>query len=163
MSRQLKLETHLTIEELEKGYRRAVDGRERSHWQMIWLLAQGKSTAEVAHTTGYSVPWVRTIVHRYNAQGAVALSDTRHTNPGRGHLLNAEQEARLKALLYQAEADEEPWTGIQVASWMSQEVGRRLNPARGWDILHRWGFTRKGPRPRHIKADLQAQSAFKKT
>lgn len=84
MGRQIRLEAHLEIKALEKGYRATVDGRERSHWQMIWLLAQGKSTAEVAELTGYSAPWVREVVHRYNAQGEQVLSDSRHRNPGRG-------------------------------------------------------------------------------
>jgi len=163
MGRQLKLEAHLKIEELEKGYRGAVDGRERSHWQMIWLLTQGKSTAEVAQITGYSVPWVRTVVHRYNGQGENALRDTRHANPGRGRLLSAEQESRLKAELRQAEVNGTPWGGVQVAQWMSQELQRTIRAVRGWEVLPRWGFKRKVPRPRHVKAEAEAQAAFKKT
>jgi transposase len=54
MSRQIKLTPHLTVEELEARYRRASDGTERSHWQIIWLLAQGHRAYEVATMTGYS-------------------------------------------------------------------------------------------------------------
>ncbi|MEM8804973.1 MAG: helix-turn-helix domain-containing protein [Cyanobacteria bacterium P01_G01_bin.38] len=42
---------------------------ERSHYQIIWLLAQGRSTAEVSEVTGYSRGWVYKLVWGYNDQG----------------------------------------------------------------------------------------------
>src|SRR5262249_48713757 len=163
MSRELKLERRLGLEELEKGYRKAKDGRERSHWQMIWLRAQGKSTAEVAAFTGYSVPWVREMVHRFNAEGEAALGDTRHQNLGRRRLLSSDQASLLQTTLKEAEDNGTPWNGVQVAQWMSEALGRPIQAVRGWEVLQRWGFKRKVPRPRHIKADTGEQTAFKKT
>jgi len=46
---------------------------------------------------------------------------------------------------------------------MSEALGRPIQAVRGWEVLQRWGFKRKVPRPRHIKADAGEQTAFKKT
>lgn len=163
MPKYIQLEPHLTIEALEAGYREAKDGIERSHWQIMWLLASGKRTGEVSTITGYSVAWIRELVRRYNKKGRSALGDTRHRNPGRKRLLSGEQEATLKRLVKQAEQQGQPWNGVRVASWMSQALDRDIHPTRGWEVLRRWGFKQKVPRPRHAKADKVSQEAFKKT
>ncbi|HEY9302338.1 MAG TPA: hypothetical protein VIQ31_39450 [Phormidium sp.] len=55
MPKCLSIELHLSIDELEKRYRGAKAPVKRTHYQIIWLLAQGYSSAEVAEVTGYSV------------------------------------------------------------------------------------------------------------
>jgi len=55
MPRRIRIEPHLSIEQLAIRYRESKDVVERSHYQIIWLLAQGQSSAEVAQVTGYSV------------------------------------------------------------------------------------------------------------
>ena len=42
MPKRIQIAQHLPIEELEQRYRQAKDGVERSHYQIIWLLAQGR-------------------------------------------------------------------------------------------------------------------------
>lgn len=95
MNKRIAVEAHLSIEELESHYRRAKDPIERSHWQIIWLLAQGKPTAEIAEVTGYGVAWIRTLAHWYNEEGSEGLGDGRHRNPGGKFLLSSEQQQRL--------------------------------------------------------------------
>lgn len=158
----LKLAAHLTSEELEERYRREKDAVARSHWQILWLLSSRRRTSEVSAITGYSVVWIRQIVHRYNAQGPETVGDGRHHNPGSGRLLSAEQEAELSQALETAAATGENWNGPQVAAWMSQKLGRTLYKARGWETLRRLGYTSKTPRPRHAKANVEVQEQFKK-
>ena len=43
MPSSLKLESHLSVEELKQRYRNSFDPVERSHYQIIWLLASGKT------------------------------------------------------------------------------------------------------------------------
>ncbi len=62
MPRHLKLETHLSVEELKNRYQQASEGIEKTHYQTIWLLAQGKPTAIVAEVTGYSFSWIYELV-----------------------------------------------------------------------------------------------------
>jgi hypothetical protein len=56
MPKRLSLEEHLGNEELERRYREARDPVERSHYQIVWLLARGRTTREVVEATGYTVP-----------------------------------------------------------------------------------------------------------
>jgi transposase len=163
MPKYMTLSPHLTNEELEKRYRKARDGVDRSQWQIIWLLAQGKHSGEVAAITGYRVGWIRALVRRYNVGGPERIGDQRHHNPGQSRLLTAAQEQELKALLEQAQAAGQSWTGPQVARWMSQQLGRPIHAVRGWEVMRRLGFTAKTPRPRHAKADAEQQRWFKKT
>ena len=58
---------HLPIEELQQRYRTAEDPVARSQWQILWLLAQGMPTAQVAQVTGYGVRWIQEIARRYRA------------------------------------------------------------------------------------------------
>ena len=62
MPRTVKLEEHLSIEELGARYREAKDPVERSHAQILWLLARGESAKRAAEITGYSACWVSEIV-----------------------------------------------------------------------------------------------------
>ena len=74
MARPLILPPHLTLAELAQRYRRSNDAVARSHWQILWLLVGGASTAEVARVTSYSVNWVREIARRYREEGPAATS-----------------------------------------------------------------------------------------
>lgn len=162
MNKRLSVNTDLSVDELAQRYRRARNGVERGQWQVIWLLAQGRTCQEVAGITGYSVPWVRVLVHRYNARGAAGLGDQRHRRRDPVYLLSAEQQAELSGALEGAGPDGGLWSGPQVARWMSARLGRRVWPQTGWVYLRRLGFTPHRPRPRHVKADADAQAAFKK-
>jgi hypothetical protein len=55
MPKRLSIQAHLGVDALETPYRRAKDPVARSHWQVIWPLAQGLPSAQVAAVTGYSV------------------------------------------------------------------------------------------------------------
>lgn len=66
MTRQIQIVERLSVEELGARYRQSTDVVERGHYQMIWLLARGHSTAEVASVTGYSRDWLYKLVRRYN-------------------------------------------------------------------------------------------------
>lgn len=62
MPKRITIAPRLPIEELEHRYRQAKDPVERSHYQIIWLLAQGRPTEEVASVTGYSRIWIYELV-----------------------------------------------------------------------------------------------------
>jgi len=46
MPKRIELSPHATTEELEHRYRKAKDPVERTHHQIVWLLSEGKRTAE---------------------------------------------------------------------------------------------------------------------
>lgn len=162
MARPLVIPPHLSVKELERRYRAAQDPVARSPWQIIWLLARGAATAEVAAATGYSPNWIREIARRYREDGPAALGDRRHANPGAASLLTSAQQEELRAALAGPAPDGGLWTCRQVAAWIGARVGRPVAEARGWEYLRKLGFTPQRPRPRATHADPDAQAAFKK-
>ena len=50
------------------------------HYQVIWLLAQGRTCPEVAGLTGFALRWVEQLLARYNAFGPSSLGDRRRGN-----------------------------------------------------------------------------------
>ena len=64
-----KVAGHLSLAELQAGYRTSGDARLARHYQVVWLLAQGRSCAEVAQLTSLARRWVEQLLARYNAFG----------------------------------------------------------------------------------------------
>jgi hypothetical protein len=128
MPKTIKLESHLSSEELENRYRKAHDPVLRSHYQILWLISEGKSTTQVMEVTGYSRGWIQQLARRYNEGGPEALGDRRHGNPGARDraLLSAEQQEELKeALLRSPRRTEGCGTLGRWASGSSAGVAKR--------------------------------------
>lgn len=153
MPKRIQIAPHLTIDELEQRYRQAKDGIERSHYQIIWLLAQGRRTEEVAQLTGYSRSWIYELVWGYNRLGLQAIGDKRRHNAGAAPLLDEDQQAQLWQLLQEPPADGDLWDGPKVAQWMEKLLGRRVHPQRGWEYLRAMERHLRRPRPTHEDSD----------
>jgi hypothetical protein len=90
MQKRLTVKPHLSLEAVENHYRKAKDPVARSRWQIVWLLAQSKTTKQIVEYTGYGLTWIPTFAHRSNEGGPQALGDRRHGNSG-GEVVNDEQ------------------------------------------------------------------------
>jgi transposase len=160
---QLELVEHLSIAEVRRRFRAAREAVERAHWQVVWLVGQGRSGGEVAQLTGFSRGWVGSIVRRYNSGGPESLGDRRHGNPGAKPLLSEEDREALRDALENPPPDGGLWTGPKVATWLAARQGGKVWPQRGWEALRRLRHSLQVPRPRHAKtASADEQAAFKK-
>ncbi|MBB6097158.1 transposase [Deinobacterium chartae] len=150
MSRPLlQLQPHLTHEELTQRYRSCRDPKERSRWHAIWLLSGPDAPAPkvVARLTGYSVVWIRQLIHRYNEHGPEGLQDLHRKRPGgKRPILNAEQQAELAEALRSPAPDGGPWTGAKVAEWCFLRTGHRAHPVTGWSYIKRLTDSKRGSR-----------------
>jgi transposase len=163
MGKRIQVAGYLTVEQLKDRYQHETDGRTRTHWQILWHIAAGKTAQEVADLTGLTVKWVREVVKRYNQHGPDGVGDQRHQNPGAPQVLTAEQEAELMAALEGPAPDGEVWTGRQVAQWISQRARRPVTSYCGWLYLRRLDCRLRVTRSRHVKANPVEQEGFKKT
>jgi transposase len=163
MGKRVSVSTELTAAELHERYRTATNPVERTHWHILWLMKEGHTPNEIASLLGYTARWIRTIVTRWNSAGASAIRDHRRTLPGARPLLTVQQQQELEQTLDQPPADGGLWSGPKVAAWMQERLGRPVDPRRGWDYLHRLGYSTRVPRPQHEQSDPAAQQAFKKT
>lgn len=154
----------MDTEKLENSYRKARDPVERSHYQIVWLVSEGKKTSEIMEATGYSRDWIQKISRRYNEGGPEALGDRRHANPGAREraLLDEEGRRELAHALTKPPSDGGMWNSRKVAEWIARKSGRAVSKQRGWEYLRNLGHSPKVPRPRHKRADEHLQEAFKK-
>src|SRR4051812_3541628 len=90
---------HLSIAELEERFRTAKDPILARHVQVIWLLAQGHTSAEVSTVTSFVPRWIEPLRARYNAEGFAALGDLRRHNGRAPSLLKPDLLERLRVRL----------------------------------------------------------------
>jgi hypothetical protein len=130
MPKTIKLESHLSSEELENRYRKARDPVLRSHYQILWLISEGKSTTQVMEVTGYSRGWVQQLARRYDRY---------------------EQQEELKEALKKPPPDGGMWNSPKVGEWIERRTGKVLTQKkqRGWEYMRKLGNSPKVPRPRH--------------
>jgi len=162
MPRYTTVAPHLTPDELGARYRHTHDPVARSHWHLLWLVAQGHRVPAVARLVGYTGNWVRTIIRRYNADGPAGIADHRAHSQGHPPLLSPVLREELRQALADPPPDGGLWTCAKVAAWMADRLGRPVGEPRGWEAMRTLGFTPQRPRPRATKADPAAQAAFKK-
>jgi hypothetical protein len=166
MGRHIHLQPHLSVDELEQRYRAAKEPHERTWWQILWLLAQGRTATELAGVTGYSAYWIGQVAKRYNEQGPAGMYHRQHTTSRRmAPLLSPALQEDLQQALAGPAPEDDRWSGRTVAEWMAARLGRPVSRYRGWVYLERLkpqphhGL----PRPRHALADPDEQEAFKKS
>ena len=141
---------HLSVEDLEAGFRSARDPTAMRHFQVIWLLARGHTIADVAAVTSFVPRWIEQLLARYNAHGPEALGDLRRRNGGVPRVLRPELLARLRARLEAPPPDGGLWSSRKVAAWMAGELGlAAVLPQRGWEALKAIGWSVQKPRLGH--------------
>ena len=160
-----KVAEHLSLAELQAGYRTSEDARLARHYQVIWLLAQGRSCAEVAQLTSLARRWVEQLLARYNAFGPSSLGDRRRGNGARATILTPAVLDVLRERLKRPPDDGGVWTSRKVAAVIAAELGlERVAEQRGWEALRAMGWTIQRPRPRHARAaSAEEQAEFKKS
>jgi transposase len=156
---------HLSLAELQAGYRASGGATQARHYQVIWLLAQGRSCAETAALTGFARRWVEQLLARYNAFGPSSLGDRRRGNGAPTTVLTREMLDKLRERLKTPPDDGGVWTAKKVAAVMAAELGlAHVAEQRGWEALRAIEWTLQRPRPRHVRvATPEEQAAFKKT
>lgn len=166
MARKLPLHPHLPSRELSQRARQAPNLVEARRWQLLALVADGKTVQDAAALVGLNVYYARRVVRCYNRDGPAAMRDRRleQRPPPRRPLLSVEQQQELAAAVQGPAPHGGLWTGPDVARWIAEKTGRaQVAPQRGHDYLRRIGMSPQRPRPRHHDADPVAQEAFKKS
>jgi len=157
---RLPIAPHLPADEVARRYRACRDGREKTHWQALWLLTRTNSPltpAQVAEQVGLTPSWVRTILKRWNADGPDGLADRRKATNGGQAKLTPAQQAEVYAALRDRPPDGGLWTGPKLATFVRDRYGVRVCKQTGRSWLRRLGFTLQVPRPSHPEAATPAQ------
>lgn len=149
--------------ELELCGRGLKGKREYRRFQSVWLcLKHGKTQQEVANLLNLHVRTVRKHNERYRLEGLSAFLP-RVPGPKAPRYMSQEHEAQLLSGL-----QEQARQGVWVAATLLRQAyeaaaGRPVARSTLYLVLHRQGWSKKRPRPRHPQADVEAQEDFKKT
>jgi len=156
---------HLSAAELQAGWRGSKDATLVRHYQVIWLLSEGRRCAEVARLTGFVRRWVEELLARYNRFGPSSLGDRRRGNGAKPRILTPAILAMLRERVKAPPDDGGVWTAKKVAAVIAAALGRaRVAEQRGWEALRAIGWSIQRPRPRHVQAATpEEQAAFKKS
>lgn len=122
---------HLGVAELQARWRESKDATLARHYQVIWLVAEGRSCAEVAGLTGFVRRWVEELVVRYNRFGPSSLGDRRRGNGAKPQILTPEVLAMLSERVKTPPDDGGVWTAKKVALVMAMALGL-ASVWRGW-------------------------------
>jgi len=150
------------VERLAPLLQQAPTKAEYQRIQAVWLRATlGLSAPQIAQALGWQAQSVRQLHSEYLRHGEAVLHDK--PKGGRRHenlTLQQEQEL-LTPFLAQAEAG-----GVLVVAPVQvayeQAVGRPVHASVVYRALHRQGWRKITPRPKHPKASEEAREAFKK-
>jgi transposase len=152
-----------TIAALADRLKKASSHAEYQRIQCVLIRATlGGSAAQIAQLLGWSTATVHVIQSRWAKEG-----DTLFDLRGRGgrrnqHLSPAQEDQLLAPFTAKAQAG-----GLlhvsEIKQAMEKKVGNAVAPSTVYRMLDRHGWRKVIPRPRHPKADMQAQDAFKKT
>ena len=155
---------HLSVAELQAGYRGSKAATLARHYQVIWLLAQGRTVTETARLTGFVPRWVEQLLVRYNQLGPSSLGDRRRGNGTKATILTPSVLNMLRERLKSPPEDGGIWTSKKVAAVIAAELGlAKVAEQRGWEALRAVGWTIQRPRPRHARAaSPEAQAEYKK-
>ena len=149
---------------LQEEIQRSHESRYDHRLHGVLLVAQGLSPPAVARLLGDAPRTVEYWVHRFEAQGLAGLREG--VRPGRPSRLDPAQVARVQAALRGKPADVglrgNLWDGKTLAAYVRQ-LGVALRPRQCRNLLRRWEFRYRKPRPVIARADPAKQAAHKKT
>jgi transposase len=152
-----------TVQRLAERLKRANSHSEYQRIQCVLIRATlGSSAAEIAQLLGWSTATVHVLHSRWAKEGE-AIFEVRERGGRRHQYLTPEQEQELLAPFVQRAEAGGMLTVAEVQQAYRERSGRQVARSTIYRLLERHGWRKLVPRPRHPKADVAAQAAFKKT
>jgi transposase len=152
-----------TVERLAERLKKAASHSEYQRIQCVLIRATlGSSATEIARLLGWSTATVHVLHSRWAKEGE-AIFDVRRRG-GRHHQhLTPEQEAQLLAPFVERAQAGGMLSVAEIQQAYRERTGSAVARSTVYRLLERHGWRKIVPRPRHPKADVAAQAAFKKT
>jgi transposase len=157
----MKVKERVSREELQRLERCEQNVLKAKRLRIIILALEGWTAPSIAMAVGLSRRICQRWVRRYNELGVAGLNDQRGRKPQR--VLSAEDEQKFRERI---EAGPQPEDGVCVLRGVDfrRILEREFNVLRSlssvFRLLHRLDYSLLMPRPRHRKANAEAQAAF---
>ncbi len=163
MSRVSRAASHLSVEAVEQKLKSASSYWHRQKWLIVYNgLVDPRPAAEIAKQIGVSVATVHKVISQYNQMGVTALETAGKGGRYNSYLTQEQEKGFLGKFFEQAAKGQIP-TVSQIKIAYEQWVGHSVHKTTIYRLLDRHQWRKIVPRPCHVKADPQAQEAFKKT
>lgn len=150
---------------LRRLARRMDDTRQACRLLAIALVLEGSPRTDAARSCGMDRQTLRDWVHRYNVDGIAGLRD--RARSGRRPRLAPAQTAALAEIVTAGPDRATPgvvrWRCVDLKGEIKSRFAVDLSERQVERVLKKLNFVRLSTRPRHPKADLDAQAAHKKT
>lgn len=159
----MEVKPRLPLEELKQRERAEKDAGQSKRLRVVILAMEGWTAPAVAMAVGLSRRVCQEWVYRFNEQGLAGLEDQRGRQPSSP--LTPEQEQQIRQRIEAGPTTEDgvcSLRGADVRRFLEHELGLIRSLAAVYGLLHRLGYSYLRPRPRHRKADPEAQAAFKR-
>lgn len=152
-----------TVARLAERLKRADTQVEYQRIQCVLIRATLGSTAgQIAQLLGWSTATVHVLHSRWASEGD-AVFDVQGRGGRRHQHLSPDQEAALLAPFVERAGAGGMLTVAEIGRAYQKRTGKTVAPSTIYRLLERHGWRKVVPRPRHPKADVAAQAAFKKT
>lgn len=126
----------------------------------IWWTARDRRHAtEIAALLGVGPRTVRRWIRSFNTEGPTALDVDNLGGRRWANLSEADERAALAGLRPRARAGRLV-TIHDVRAAVEAHVGHSVSDSSLYDLLHRYKWRKIVPRPRHVRADPDAQEAY---
>ena len=155
---EIAWEVEDTPEALRQRYRNEEEGEVRTRLQALWLLRTGWNLEQVAEVTGVHYRTVQRWVGWYRQGGTAEVCVHHEGGHGQPSWLTAEQEAAVA----EEAAKGTFTTAADVRRWVAEQFGVTYRLKGIYGLLRRVRCHPKVPQPIHIKANPEAQEAWKK-
>lgn len=136
---------------------------EFQRYQSLHLrVSAGLTVAEIASATGLAESTIHNLHSRVRRGGLEAVAAKGRGGRYRSYLSLEEEKALLAAMEPQAKRG----GMIEVSKMhraLEEKVGGSVAKNTVYQLLHRHGWRKIAPRPKHLKGDAAAQASFKKT
>lgn len=152
-----------TVARLAERLKRAGSHAEYQRVQCVLIRATlGSSAAEIAQLLGWATATVHVMHSRWAKEGD-AIFEVRRRGGRRNNYLSVEEERKLLAPFVERAEAGGMLNVAEIQQAYQQRTGAEVAPSTIYRLLDRHGWRKVVPRPRHPKADVAAQAAFKKT
>ncbi len=124
--------------------------------------ALGLRVDVIAAATGFSVGYVKHIHSAFRRDGMAAIVSKGKGGRYHAHMTVAQEEAFIAPFIEEAKAGHVLEVS-RIHRALEEKTGKPLRVQNTYNLLHRHGWRKIAPRPKHPKGDPAAQEAFKKT
>lgn len=162
MPRVTKAAEHLSLEEVK--HRMQSDSRPlyRQRWLIIYnAMVDPRPAEEIAKHCGVAITTVQHLISRYNRLGVSAVETKGKGGRRRQHMSLEQEEQFLDPFIARAQTGEIA-TVAEIHHAFEESIERNVDESMIYRLLQRHGWRKIVPRPRHPKAQAEAQETFKK-